>query len=182
MAKKIIGLTGEIGSGKDTFCEYVKSNYPNVFVIRFSDALTDVLKIFFDSVKREDQQWLAPMLRQRFGSDILAKALVKKANSVSKGIVILNGVRDEEEAEAIKKAGGKIIYITAGQKTRWERVRIRNEKADDNAPFEKFQELEKALTEVQIPALGKAAEFKLDNNGTKDEFHAQIKSLLNDKK
>ena len=27
MAKKIIGIVGEMGSGKDTFCDYVKENY-----------------------------------------------------------------------------------------------------------------------------------------------------------
>jgi len=176
--KKIIGLTGEIGSGKDTFCGYAKQNYQNVFVLRFSDALTDVLKIFFDAVKREDQQWLGSSLRERFGTDILVKALIKKANSISEGIVILNGVRAESEAQAIKDAGGKIIYITAEQKTRWERVKIRGEKADDNVPWEKFVEMGKASTELQIPGIGAKADFKIENNGTKELFYQEIKKII----
>ena len=38
--KKIIGIVGEMASGKDTFCDYVKENYQNVYFLRFSDALT----------------------------------------------------------------------------------------------------------------------------------------------
>ena len=66
MAKKIIGLIGEMGAGKDTFCDYLKESYQNVYFLKFSDALTEILKMFFDDVKREDQQWLSSALRERF--------------------------------------------------------------------------------------------------------------------
>lgn len=179
MAKKIlIGLTGEMGSGKDTFCEYLKNNYKNVMFFRFSDALTETLKIFFDEVKREDQQWLGFVLRERFGKDILVRALIKKANSINKGIIILNGVRKEGEAKIIKEAGGKIIYITADQKLRWERVCVRKEKADDDVPFEKFLEMGKAEAEVNIPEIGKSADFKIENDGTKEEFNKEVKRVI----
>ncbi len=176
--KKLIGLTGEMGSGKDTFCEYIKQNYPNVFVYRFSDALTEILRMFFNSVKREDQQWLGETLRNRFGKDILLKALIKKANKVEEGIVILNGVRKEGEVTAIRENGGKIIYITADQKLRWERVRIRKEKADDDVPFEKFVEMGKAEAELQIPVVGQMADFKIENNGSKELFYQEIKKII----
>ena len=176
--KKLIGLTGEIGSGKDTFCEYVKKNYQNVFVFRFSDALTEVLKFFFDSVKREDQQWLGSSLKERFGGDILVRALVKKANSISEGIIILNGVRAEGEAKAIKENGGKIIYITAEQKTRWERVCKRREKADDDVSYERFLEMEGASAELPIPKIGKTANYKIENNNSKESFYEEIKRVI----
>lgn len=177
-SKKIIGLVGEMGSGKDTFCQYVKENYPNVFVLKFSDALTEVLKIFFDSVKREDQQWLGLVLREKFGKDILARALVKKAKSIDEGVVVLNGVRKESELGAIKEIGGKIVYVTAEQKKRWERVKIRKEKADDDVPYEKFLEMHKAEAELQIPSIGEGADFKLENNGSKESFYQEIKKLM----
>jgi len=95
--------------------------------------------------------------------------------SIDKGIVILNGVRKEGEFETIKENSGKIIYITGGEKTRWERVKIRKEKADDDVPFEKFLEMHKAEAELQIPSLGERADFKIENNGSKEEFHQEIK-------
>jgi dephospho-CoA kinase len=179
MQKKILlGLTGEIGSGKDTFCNYLKENYKNVVVFRFSDALSDVIKMFFDSVKREDQQWLGALLKEKFGSDILVRALIKKANAVGEGIVILNGIRAEGEEKKIKENGGKIIYITADQKIRWERVKIRGEKADDNVPYEKFLEMAKASAELQIQGIGQRADFKIENNGSKESFHQEIKKVI----
>ncbi len=178
MKKVIIGLTGEMGSGKDTFCNYVKENYKNVFVLRFSEVLTDVLKIFFDEIKREDQSWLGSSLKDRFGSDILVRALIKKANSIKEGIVILNGVRSKGEEKIIRENGGRIIYVTADPKLRWERVCIRKEKADDDISYEKFLEMHKLSTEVPVPKIGKEADFKLQNNGSKAEFYKEIKKTI----
>jgi dephospho-CoA kinase len=176
--KKIIGIVGEIGSGKDTFCNYVKGNYKNVHFLRFSDGLTEALKVFFDDIKREDQQWLSSVLRERFGGDILVKALVKKISSISDGIIILNGVRRPDDFEALLGIGGKLIYVTADIQKRWERVVLRKEKADDDVPFERFLELCGAEAEQQISIIGARADSKLDNNGTKEEFHLKIKELV----
>jgi len=176
--KKIIGLAGEIGAGKDTFCDCLKENYENVYFFRFSDALTEVLKIFFDEIKREDQQWLSLTLREKFGGDILLKALAKKIDAVKEGIIVLNGVRRPSDMEAVKSTGGKVVYVTADEKVRWERVKIRKEKADDNVSFEKFQELCGAEAEQQISIVGKNADFKIENNGTKEEFCNEIKKVI----
>lgn len=176
--KKIIGIIGEMGSGKDTFSEYVKKNYDNVFVLRFSDALTEVLKIFFDEVKREDQQWLSTQLREKFGQDILVKALVKKIKNIKEGIVILNGVRRPGDFEALRELGGKLVYITADPKKRWERVVIRKEKADDDVAFEKFLEMGKAEAESLISEIAKEADFKIENNGTKEDLYQNIEEII----
>ncbi len=176
--KKIIGIVGEIGSGKDTFCNFVKDNYKNVYFLRFSDGLTEALKVFFDEIKRDDQQWLSTQLRERFGQDILVKALIKKVNSLNDGIIILNGVRRPGDFEALKQIGGKLIYITAEPKIRWERVIIRKEKADDDVPFEKFLEMGKAEAEQQISIIAAEADFKIENNGSKELFFEEIKKIM----
>jgi dephospho-CoA kinase len=176
--KKIIGITGSTGSGKDTFCNFVKENYPDVFCFRFSEPLIDVLNIFFDGIKKEDQQWLAVSLRDKFGKDILWKAIKKKIEAAKDGIVLLNGVRYPEEFEGIREMGGKIIFINTDSKSRWERVKIRGEKKDDNVNYEKFLEMDKAPTEVLVAELGKKADLSIDNNGSLEEFYAKIKTLL----
>lgn len=176
--KKIIGLVGEMGAGKDTFCDYVKENYKDVYFLRFSDALTEVLKIFFSDIKREDQQWLSQSLRERFGQDILIKALVKKIDAIKDGIVILNGVRRFGDLESAKSIGAKVIYITADEKKRWERVIVRGEKADDDVPFEKFQEMGRAEAEQQITEVGKSADYKIENNGTKEYLYKEIGKII----
>lgn len=178
--KKIIGIVGEMGAGKDTFCEYVKANYQDVYFLRFSDGLTAALKVFFDDIKREDQQWLSSALRERFGQNILVKALIKKVNSIDKGIIILNGVRRTDDFSGLREIGGKLIYITADIKKRWERVVLRKEKADDDVPFEKFVELGNAEAEQLITTIGKEAEFTINNDGSKEELFLQIKKIIED--
>jgi dephospho-CoA kinase len=177
--KKIIGLVGETGAGKDTFCYYIKkTDKKPVFCFRFSDPLAEALKIFVNEIKKEDQQWLGIVLRQRFGKDILAKAIEKKINAIKKGIVILNGIRYWPEYRMIKNFGGKIIYITASPKIRWQRLRKRRERKDDLVSFDKFLKLEKAKTEVLIPKIGKKADFKIENNGTLPSFFRKIDQII----
>jgi hypothetical protein len=72
--------------------------------------------LFSDDVKKQDQQWLAIVLRKRFGNNILTEAIKKKIKNIRKGIIIVNGIRAWEEYKMIKKLGGKIIYITADSK------------------------------------------------------------------
>jgi dephospho-CoA kinase len=175
--KKIIGLIGETGSGKDTVCEFIKKKYPDVFVMRFSDPLREALAIFLDEKRKEDQQWLAIVLRKRFGGDILWLALRKKIKNIKEGVVILNGIRFTDEFYGIKKMGGKIVYITASSKTRWQRVKDRGEKKDDDVSYKKFLHIEKAATEVLIPKMGKRADFIIDNNGSLKEFYDKIKEF-----
>jgi dephospho-CoA kinase len=179
MRKIILGLVGETGSGKDTFCEYLKKIKKNVFVFRFSQPLTETLRIFFDEIKKEDQQWLGVVLRQRFGNNILGEAIKKKIKNIKKGIAILNGIRALEEARMIKNLGGKIIYITADSKLRWQRIRKRGEKKDDLISYKRFLELERAKTEILIPQIGKKADFKIENNSSRQNFYREIKKITN---
>ncbi len=179
MNKKIIGLLGETGSGKDTFGNHIKSKVDSVEVFRFSQPLTDVLGIFFEKIKKEDQQWLANNLRDRFGEDILSKAIVKKIKESQKELVVLNGVRVSEDFNLIKSLGGIIVYITAPIEERWKRVRLRGEKGDDGASFEEFLKIGMGRPEQQIKELGGKADFKIENNGNIEDFEEKIDHLIN---
>ncbi len=181
--KIIIGLIGETGSGKDTFCDFIKKTVKEpVFCFRFSDTLSKILMILFGEVKKEDQQWLGKILREKYGNDILAKAMVQKIKGIENGIIILNGIRYWEEFEMVKKLGGKNLYITADQKIRWQRINKRGEKIDDLSSYDKFIEKEKAKTEILIPELAKKADFKIENNGSLASFYGKIRKFIGDLK
>lgn len=178
MPKKIIAFVGETGSGKDTICNIFKTNLQSVLLLRFSDPLTSALGLFFDKIKKEDQQWLASTLRDRFGEDILMMALEKRIKEAEEDVVVLNGMRVKEEFNFIKNIGGTVVYVTAPAEIRWQRIKNRGEKGDDDAPFEKFLEIDQGRTEVQIKEIGKSADIVIDNSKTIEELKTKIEKII----
>jgi len=160
--KIIIGLVGETGSGKDTVANYLKEKH-SAKLMRFADPLNETLSLFFEKYSKQDQQWLVTEFRKRYGNDILCQALAKKLKETG-GLVVLNGVRLLEDEKFIRNLDNSFLfYITANQKLRWKRIHNRGEKADDNSSFEKFREIEKAITETHIPKIGSRADFVIRN-------------------
>jgi dephospho-CoA kinase len=166
MTKKriVIGLVGATGSGKDTVAKYLKEKY-DVQLMRFADPLKETLSIYFDEFSKEDQQWLAEEFINRFGPDILPRALRKRIDN-GEGVIVVNGVRLWEDFHFIKSyTNSFIIYVKLDQKIRFERIKNRGEKTDDNTlTFEQFQKSEEVATEKDVPEIGEKADFIIDNS------------------
>lgn len=177
--QEILGVLGKPGAGKDTFCDFFKRNNSSVEVLKFSDSLTEALKIFLSDVKREDQQWLVNELRDRFGEDILAKAVKKKIKNSDSDFILLNGVRVQDDFEMVKEVGGKLVYIQTKPKLRWKRMKERGEKKDDDVSYEKFLELDKGRSEREIEKIGKKADFTIKNNKSKEELEKEVIKIIN---
>ena len=177
--KIIIGLVGESGSGKDTVADYLKERY-SAKLFRFSDPLRDALELYLDSISREEMSWLALVFRKRFGNDILSRGLRKKIEKYNNGeIIAVNGIRYFEDYDFMKSLPDSyVLYVTLDSRSRWERIYSRGEKTDDAVSFEKFQELERAGTEVNVPKIGKKADFRLENTGTKEELFAKADEII----
>lgn len=176
--KKIIGLVGQTGAGKDEICEWIKKQHPDALFLRFSSPLSEALNIFCAEIKKEDQQWLGQMLRTRFGDDVLAKALEKKIVNAENSVVVLNGIRYQVEADLVKKLGGELAFVFADSKVRWERVSQRHEKADDQGSYDNFLKLDQAPTEANILQIAQLADYKIDNGGSLENLHEQINKIF----
>lgn len=158
----VVGLVGATGSGKDTVAEYLEKKY-KAKLMRFADPLKETLSIYFDKFSKEDQQWLANLFMQRFGKDILSRALRKRIDD-GEGLILVNGIRFWEDFHFVKSyTRSYIIYVRVNQKLRWERVKNRGEKTDDKVSFEKFQEIDRNETERYVQEIGEKADFIIDN-------------------
>jgi len=176
--KIIIGLVGESGSGKDTVADYLRDKH-GAKLYRFADPLREALELYLESISREDLQWLALQFKKRFGKDILAKGLRKKIEKNGHELTAVNGVRFFEDAEFIKSFPNSfILYVTLDSKSRWERIYNRGEKTDDAVSYEKFLEMEKVETEVQTPEIGRSADFRIENIGTKEDLFEKVDKVL----
>lgn len=174
----VIGLVGATGSGKDTVAKYLHDKY-GVQLMRFADPLKETLSIYFDEFSKEDQQWLAEHFIQRFGPDILPRALRKRIDN-GEGILAVNGIRLWEDFHFIKSyTSSFIIYIKLDQKTRFERIKNRGEKTDDNTlTFEEFQKSEEVPTEKDVPEIGEKANFIIENDKDLDYLLAEVDRVM----
>lgn len=174
----ILAVTGEPGSGKDTFCEFLAEKLKDFTFLKFSDPLTEALEIFHGKASRKDQQWLVEHLRQRFGENILGQAVKRKIKKTDAGWIILNGLRKWSEYEMIKNLDGKLIYITASPKTRWIRLQKRKEKADDKDNFKNFLKKEQHSAEADIPKIGREAKFTVKNEKDLDHLKKEAERII----
>ena len=179
MSKIIIGLVGEMASGKEVTKKYLAEKY-NAKHCKFSTPLRDVLNRLCVEVSRDNMIDLSTILRERYGQDLLAKVVASDASVLDSDIVVVDGVRREDDIEHLSKLPNfKLVRIDVLAKTRYERMKARNEnKGDAEKTYAEFMEDHERETEITIPAVMDTAKYNLDNNGNLEELYTQIDSLV----
>lgn len=178
----ILGLAGEIASGKGTVAKYLTEKYGSNYY-RFSGILRDVAKRAHLEENRENLQKISTMFREYFGSDILIKTIYLDVENDKHKMITVDGVRRLEDVEFLKKLPGfKLIYIEADLEKRYERLTKRGENSDDaKKTFEEFKKDLELEAELEIKALKNKADAVIENNGTREELYAQVNKLINQK-
>lgn len=179
MTKLILGLCGEMGSGKGTIAEYITSQKGGSSH-RFSTMLRDVLNRLFLEQSRDNLQNLSTMLRQTYGEDILARVMFHEVDKDEHQLVVIDGIRRMSDIAFLQKMPEfKLIYVEADMKTRFDRIAVRGENADDGKKsYEEFIKLHDNESETQIRGLKAHADIILDNNGPLIDLHKKIETLI----
>ncbi len=179
MQKKIIGLTGEIASGKGTVAEYIKKNY-NGSIHRFSTILRDVLDRLYLDQSRENMQKLSTTLRKNYGQDLFSKVISQDVKNDSAKVIAIDGIRRESDIEYLKKIDGfRLVYLEADLEIRYKRLIKRDENSDDqNKAFEQFKKDHRGESELQIKELKNIAGEVIDNNGIMESLYQQVDKIL----
>jgi len=182
MTKIIVGLTGEMASGKSTVAKYLEQNH-KAQVYRFSDILRDSLKKIHRDNNREHLQTMSTMLRSTYGEDVLARAMAGDAQSEKNNIVAVDGVRRLGDIEHLKKLSGFVlVYMETDIKKCHERIALRNENVDDKGKtFEEFKKDRAREAERQIVELKKFADFVINNDNSVDDLYQQIDKMISQK-
>lgn len=181
--KKILGVIGEKRAGKDTFCEHFRvfaqqCTRDRVSVYRYSDIIAKCLTILDLPTGRENMQKFSPLIESAYGKGVFSRAITRLALLDEAEIVIIQGVRWWTDFQELKKIGGELLYVTASKDNRFARAVIDHEKPDEfGMTREKFEEQELAETERYIPEIASCADFKLENNGSKEEFASVAKQF-----
>ncbi len=181
MAKFIVGLTGQIACGKGTIKKYLMENY-GAKDYRFSTILRDVLNRLHIPVERENLQSLSYVLRQKFGEDVLADAMLEDIKNDPHDVLVIDGIRRMTD---IKHLHGKpnffLIRVVSNEKIRYDRVVLRNENPGDaEKTFEDFLADQKRDAEQQIPEVMSNAQYEIINEGTIEQMHRKIDDIIQD--
>lgn len=175
----VIGLVGRLASGKGTAARYLAERH-GAAIVRYSDSLREGLGIFDLPVTRENMQDLSTVLRQRFGENVLARAVARRARLAGDSLVVVDGVRRLTDIEGLGDLPGFcLVALDLDQRVRFERCVARNENEGDAAmPFQRFQERDTSEAEEQIPEVMAHAKFTVDNSGTVEQLYAELDEIV----
>lgn len=180
MSEKIIlGIAGEMASGKDTLTKYLVQKY-GAKQFRFSDSLRDMLDRLHLPQTRKNLSDLSHALRQTFGEDILAHVIENDAKNDASPFVVIDGIRRLSDIDLVRGIPGfTLIYVEADMERRHNRLIQRTQNADD--PIKTFEDFKKdhlLETEMTIPPLRAVAKHIINNDGTLEELYAKVDTVL----
>ena len=182
MAKIILGIAGEIASGKGTTAKYICEKHKGSSH-RFSTMLRDVAKRMYLEESRENLQKISTIFRENFFDDILSSVIAKDVENDEHEVIAIDGVRRLADIAYLQKISGfKLVYIEVDMENRYERITNRGENSDDNSKtFEEFKKDHEREAERQIKDLKNQAEYVIDNNGDFENLYKQIDEIINKK-
>lgn len=179
MAKLIIGIAGEMGSGKEAISQYLVEKY-KASSHNFSQVLTDIAKRLYLPVTRETQTAISGMIRTTFGQDIMAKVMASDSKEDLADIVVVQGIRRNQDMDHLRELPNfKLIYVEADIVLRYGRVKKRGEKENDaTMTFEQFKHSHTYETELAIADLKQYAAHVVNNDGTYEQLYKQIDEIV----
>ncbi len=179
---KIIGITGTLGSGKGTVVDYLVK-HKNFKHYSVSGYLKNELIKQNKEINRTNLQDIGNEIREKFGPSYITEQLFQSAQD-NKNNTIIESIRNPKEAEFIKQHGGKIIAVTADQKIRFDRIKLRQSEKD-NVTFDEFRKQEEKEFQnsdpnaQNLPKCIDMSDYVINNNGSLDNLYEQTEKIIN---
>lgn len=208
----IIGITGRIGSGKDTVADYLCTHY-GFKRLSFAASLKDAVSMIFgwdrellEGSTRASREWrekvdpwwserlgiphLTPrwvlqnmgtdVLRNHFHTDIWVASVEYKLLNTKDHIVITD-CRFANEVKAIRNAGGIAVRVERGEKPSWyeHAVALNRGPTCVGWAIAKDHLNQAGIHASEYSSVGLEYDYNIDNNGTFDELHGTIQSIVN---
>ncbi|NCF75429.1 MAG: AAA family ATPase [Xanthomonadaceae bacterium] len=177
--KIVIGLVGQIASGKGAASKYLEKNY-KAAVLRFSTMLRDILRRLYLKSTRDNLCILSEILRKNFKEDVMAKVIAQDVLKSKKKLVVVDGIRRRADIKYLKKIENfKLIKITVDPKIRYKRLVLRNENiGDDKKTFKEFLKDQKKEAESEVLSVMEQADIEISNNGSWEDFNKKVKKMI----
>lgn len=207
----ILGVTGLIGSGKDTIADYL-CTFHGFKRLSFAASLKDAVSVIFgwdremlegttkssrewrersdewwsNRLKRNItprnvlQNWGTEVCRNAFHEDIWVASLEHKLLNATDNIVITD-CRFSNEVGAIKSAGGITCRVIRGPNPHWYDDAVYLNRGPSHIGWalakEKLHDI--GIHASEYSSVGLDYDYIIENNGTIDELHNKVKSIIN---
>jgi dephospho-CoA kinase len=173
----IVGLIGRIASGKSVVADHLVREHKASYY-RFSDVLRDLLLRLHKPNTRENLQDMGLAMRKVFGDGVLAETLKRDIEEDKAELIVVDGIRYQDEYDMVKELGGATVYVSAPERVRYERVTSRATRGEAGISFKEFRESEAKETERLIDELGGRADYIVENTGSVEELKDKVDDML----
>lgn len=181
-SKIVIGFTGKNCSGKGDASKYLSQKY-GFEIFTLSDQIREEIRNRNLEITRERLAEVGGELRDKFGSDILAKRAWEKIQEQGSKKAVVDGARSLGEMDFLNSLPNfHLIAIEASPEIRFERIKKRIISGQsDPTNWEDFLEAEKNDIEkfgMNIEEVMKNAQFHVTNEGSEEEFHQKLDEVI----
>ena len=122
---KVIGITGPIGSGKDTVAEYIGDKL-GVKEFQISAPIKDYIRAQGLPVTRDNCQIYGNIIAEKFGPDYSAKIFLEALQKSGQTLGIVSGMRQMAQIEFLEQnTDFFLIAVDAPAEVRYARVTAR---------------------------------------------------------
>lgn len=182
---KIIGLSGTNGSGKDTVAQILSEKH-SFYVASATEMLGDELKKRGLPTDRKNKRELSAQWRRESGLGAIVQRAVDEAKLAGYDKLVVGSLRNPGEADLVHKLGGKLVWVDADPKIRYERIRSGSRgRVEDAKTFEEFLADEQAEMQhsgdeatLNVAGVKERADIFTENNGSMEEFQQKIEDSL----
>lgn len=181
MEKLIIGITGQLGAGKDTAARHlVTKGFKHVSLSQIIRTEARKRKL---TINRATLIRLGNQLRREHGRPVLARLAMEQSGNERN--VVVTSIRNIAEVEHLRKSGKFVLVrMTADPEVRLKRLRKRGRGDETTLTLVELRRREQAEeggdpTAQQVHKVQQLADKVIEDNGTKEALYQKLDSLLN---
>lgn len=178
----LIGLSGTFAAGKDTLAQHLAKTHGFAHVSTSDIVRADTQKLY-GNTDRPTLRKHANELRENGGAGVLVDMALAQAGEAK--ALVVSAIRSIGEVEALKAAGGVMVFIDADPRVRYERAFARKRDVEAGMSFEEFmdseqKELDKPRDnkhEQNLFGVRDVSDYVLQNATTPAQLFADFEAL-----
>jgi len=166
----LIGLCGQMGSGKSFVAEYLQEKY-SFKRFRISGKMREIAIDLDIEPTRDFLQGIGKFMRE-YDDDVWIKYLSKRILN-EKGNIVVDDIRRINEIKFLKPLGFLIIRIDSSEIERKSRI---EQRTGEKIPEDEWLRWQNHITEIQVKDI--PVDIVINNNGTVETLKSEIDLLM----